>query len=102
MPKNLLSLDKDNPFDISEPTSEKTSSNGGSRFRQRERIYVTDLRKAGEEWEKINPAEVYSGKDHALTEEQVLTTPPYVAAFNIARKAMGQWCPLEVMYDLVC
>ncbi len=95
MPANLLPLNKDNPFDKSQhiPPSEDNSSSFGSVKRQREWSNVTGQRNARKEWERTKPAQVSSGRDHALTEEQLLTTPPYVPAFDIARKGMGKCCP---------
>jgi len=93
MPTNLLPLNKDNPFDKSQhvPPSESHSSISGILKRQRERSHVTGLRNAGKGWERTKPAHASGARDHALTEEQILTTPPYLPAFDIARKTMGQF-----------
>jgi len=104
MPKNLLALKRDNPFDKFQlvPSSEKSSLPFEYLKRQRKRSYVTDQRKAGKDCGKTKPAQVSSGKDHALTEEQILTTPPYIPAFDIARKTMSQYSPLKETNCLVC
>lgn len=104
MPKNLLALKKDNPFHKFQRAhpSEKSPSTFGYLKRQRERSFVPGLRKTGKDCERMKPAQVSSGKDHGLTEEQVLTTPPYIPAFDIARKTMSQYSALEVMHYLIC
>lgn len=103
MPKNLLPLNKNNPFDHFQhvPVSENHSSTARNLKRQQERKNVTGLRNARKECERTKPAQVSGGRDHALTEQQMLTTPPYVPAFDVARKIMSQYSPLEVRNDLV-
>lgn len=96
--RSLLPLNKNNPFDKFQqgPASENNWSTFGNIN------HVTDLRNASKGWERTKSAQVSGWRDHALTEKQLLTTLPFVPAFDVARKTMSQCSPLEVMNSLVC
>ena len=93
MARNLDPLIKENPFDKAQRDSvlETNSSSPGSLRRQRERSYVTNLRKAREDWEKAIYVKWSSGKFLTLTEEQMLYTASFIPAFDLLRKTWGKY-----------
>lgn len=93
MAKNLDPLVKENVFDCYQNGGRVSSP--GSLKRERERRYVTDLRKARFEWSKsAETKKPLSGRAHqVLTEDQLLITVPDVAAFDLKRK---DWTVVDV------
>ena len=93
MARNLDPLIKENPFDKAQRDAvlEANSSSPGSLRRQRERSYVTNLRKAREDWEKTIDVKWSSGKFLTLTEEQMLYTASFIPAFDLLRKTWGKY-----------
>ena len=93
MAKDLEPLVKENVFD----NQQGNQANGripspSSLRRQKERRYVTDLRKARDEWSKSQ--EIKKPLDgrtpQVLTEEQLLISMPDVAAFDLKRKIWSE------------
>ena len=91
--RNLDPLIKENPFDKAQRDAalEAISSSPGSLRRQRERSYVTNLRKAREDWEKAIDVKWSSGNLLTLTEEQMLYTASFIPAFDLLRKTWGKY-----------
>ena len=91
MAKGLDPLVKENVFDNQQGNHYQNGgrvSSPGNLRRQRERRYVTDLRKARDEWSKSEDTKKpLNGRGpQALTENQLLITVPDVAAFDLKRK----------------